>query len=194
MSFAFISCVLPRAAFPVHVSVRQLLLLGLLAAATLARAEPKFMGYFYEDAKPVFSLADADGTNARWVELGGKFDGYLLDAFDRGSGILTLSREGRRVEISLNVARVKDARVEQLALLRSLSGLARAQELARTGDAKLGELLKRRQQALDSPDQSRKNKFALEYLEKRVEDVTAERMAELEKAAPPAPPDKVSGR
>lgn len=194
MSFAFVASVPARVASLVRALARPLLLLALLAVAPTARAAPKFMGYFYEGAKPVFSLADADGTNARWVELGGKFDGYLLDAFDKNAGKLTLSRDGGRIDILLNVARVKDARTEQLARLRSLQGIARAQELARGGDAKLGELLKRRQQALEAPDQSQKNKFALEYLEKRIEDVTGEKMSELEKAVAPAPADKTASR
>ncbi len=168
-------------AFAVRLHFRRWWLIGLFGAVTSVQAEPKLMGYFYEGAKPVLSLADADGANARWVDLGGSFDGYRIEAFDKEAGKLTLSRDGRRIEIRLNVARVRDARTEQLARLRSLTGIARAQELARTGDAKLGDLLIRRQQVLDSPDQGQKSKYALEFLNKRIEELAAERIAELEK-------------
>ncbi len=171
----------------VRVRFPLLWLMGLLGAAVSVQAEPKLMGYFYEGGKPVLSLADPDGANARWVELGGSFDGYRVESFDQEAGKLTLTRDGNRIEVLLNVARVKDARTEQLARLRALQGIARAQELARTGDAKLGELLKRRQQVVDSPDQSQKSKYALEFLEQRIVDVTGERMAELEKQVPSAP-------
>jgi len=187
MSFASVWSAARRRAPAVWVGFARLWLIGLLGAVASAHAEPKLMGYFYEGTKPVLSLADAEGANARWVELGGNFDGYRVESFDREAGKLTLSQDGRRVEILLNVARVKDARVEQLTRLRALQGIARAQELARTGDAKLGDLLKRRQQVLDSPDQGQKTKYALEFLEQRIADLTGEKMAELEKQVSSVP-------
>lgn len=181
MSLVTVFCDRGCKASLIRVPLGHWALIGLLCTATSVQAEPKLMGYFYEGAKPVLSLTDADGADARWIDLGGNFEGYRLESFDKEAGKLTLSRDGQRIEIRLNAAKVRDSRLEQLARLRALGGIARAQELARTGDAKLGDLLKRRQQVLNSPDQGQKSKYALEFLNERIEQLAAEKIAELEK-------------
>jgi hypothetical protein len=194
MSFASVSRASSRRVFVIRTLVRSLSFVVLLCAAASVRAAPKFMGYFYEGPTPRFSLTNAEGTNARWVAPGESFDGYKVESFDKQAGKLTLSREGERIEILLNVAHVKDSKVEELARLRGLDGIARAQELARRGHTQLGELLKRRQQVLDAPDGDQKSKYALDYLNTRVEEVTRQQMAVLEKEATAASREKSAGR
>lgn len=163
-----------------HRTIIRLIACGLLLSAALAlRAEPRFMGYFFQGGKPVFSLAREDGSDARWVSRGESFDGYKVEAFDARAEKLTLLRDGRTIEVSLNIARVKDATAARRAYLRTLRGLALAQELAKDGDAELGSFLQRRQQVLDSKNADEKNKFALDYLNTRIEEITAARLAAL---------------
>jgi len=149
--------------------------------AGLARAEPVFSGYFVDATGPVFSLTSEGGRDARWVSLGESFDGYKVTAFDRAAQKLTLVREGRTVEVRLRAAQVQDSRLARRAYLRTLRGLALAQELAKDGDVPLGDLLKRRQQVLDQQDGTKTNRYALDYLNERIGEIAAARAADLAK-------------
>ncbi len=93
------------------VLLARLLLLGLSPA--LLRAEVEFTGLIALKDGTLFSLADtAADTRSGWIGLQQEFAGYQLTAYDAKGDVLTLTKNGVKTELRLNVPKVQNARLE----------------------------------------------------------------------------------
>ena len=89
----------------------SLLLVGL--TPSLLRAEVEFNGLMALKDGTLFTLVDRTaGTRSGWISLQQEFAGYKLTAYDPKGDVLTLTRDGAKTELRLNVSKVQPARLE----------------------------------------------------------------------------------
>jgi hypothetical protein len=63
------------------------------------RAEVEFTGILVTPASSLFALADrAAGTTSGWIGLQQTFGGYTVTAYDPKTDVLTLAKDGEKVE------------------------------------------------------------------------------------------------
>ena len=123
----------------------------------------------------MFALSSEQEKTSGWITIGQSFDGFTVVAFDPASELLVLEKEGKRQELRLRQAKVREAKPEDpKARLRALKGLELAYELAKNGDQQLADLLKRYQQTDGVPDE-----YATAWLKKRIDEVATEHAAKL---------------
>lgn len=74
----------------------RLAFLLLLGISPLIRAELVFSGYVAVGETTRFVITEAgSGRTSGWLPIGGRFDGWSIDAFDAGAETLRVSRDGR---------------------------------------------------------------------------------------------------
>ncbi len=85
-------------------------MLILWAIAGAARAEVEFAGYISVAGGTKFVLADAAQAKVSdWLAVGGRFDGYVLAAFDAKTETLTLTKDGLTTRLALKLGTIKPA-------------------------------------------------------------------------------------
>ena len=97
----------PRLLRPVLLSGFALLLAAAPAARAAETEQPVFRSVLIDGQAPLFSLSDATGSG-RWVKIGESFEGWKLESFDSAKQILSVSHEGKTIELALESGRLKD--------------------------------------------------------------------------------------
>jgi hypothetical protein len=146
------------------------------------RAELALVGIMISSERPLFSLSSGEEKTSGWITIGQSFDGFTIVAFDPGSELLVLEKDGKRQELRLRQAKVGEAKPEDpKARLRTLKGLELAYELAKNGDQEMAGWLKRYQQATlaESQNSPGRDKYAFEWIKKRIDEVATEKAAKL---------------
>ena len=92
--------------------IRPLLLLALVFATVMARAEVEFTGILVTPQQTLFTLRENASAGSGWCQLGQTFAGYELTAYDPKGDTLTLTKNGIKTLVHLTDAKVKSARFE----------------------------------------------------------------------------------
>lgn len=80
----------------------------LMALPDPVRAEMEFAGYIRTAGGTKFVLADqVQARFSDWLEVGGRFDGYVVTAFDAKTETLTLTKDGASTRLTLKSAAIK---------------------------------------------------------------------------------------
>lgn len=106
-----------------------------------ARADLEWRGTLIEKETPRFALVDTASGDSKWVSVGGGFLAYSVDNYDADKQVLTLSRNGTRIELKLNAAAATAPAAPPRDETADLYGMPLAEALASRGDAPLRELL-----------------------------------------------------
>jgi type II secretory pathway component PulC len=159
----------------------SVLVLTLAMSIASARANLALTGIMITSERPMFVLSSEQEKTSGWITIGQSFDGYTIVAFDPGSELLVLEKDGKRQELRLRQAKVGEAKPEDAkARLRTLKGLELAYELAKNGDQQLADLLQRYQQATTTTvENGGQDKYAVAWLKKRIDEVATEKAAKL---------------
>ena len=175
-----------RRALPQFMKIPVLVLIMAMSIAS-ARAELALVGIMITAERPMFVLSSEQEKTSGWITIGQTFDGYTIVAFEPGSELLVLEKEGKRQELRLRQAKVGEARVVEAkpedpkARLRTLKGLELAYELAKNGDQQLADLLQRYQEMKLAESQNSPGyaEYAFKWIKKRIDDVATEKAAKL---------------
>ena len=169
-------CPLSKAGSTLFMKI-SIVVLALAMSIASARADFALVGIMITSERPMFALSSEKEKESGWITIGQSFVGYTIVAFDPGSELLAVEKDGKRQELRLRQAKVGEAKPEDpKARLRTLKGLELAYELARNGDQNLADLLKRYQEMMLSPQ---KDTYAFAWLKKRIDEVAAGKAAKL---------------
>jgi hypothetical protein len=88
-------------------------ILTLLAiSACCLRAEIQFSGYFITPNEALYTLSDTDGgESSGWLKAGDSFRGYSIASFDREREIITLTKDGKSLDLHLRESKVRDGKM-----------------------------------------------------------------------------------
>jgi hypothetical protein len=121
------------------------LALALLFAVTMsaASADIAWKGTISEGPKSQFALTDTVTGTSKWVKLGGTFEAYSVSQYDDQKQILTLTKDGTAVALSLASSEYTPPPAPAAGSedLRSMPDFRLAQILADRGDTQLQALL-----------------------------------------------------
>ncbi|HEY9154984.1 MAG TPA: hypothetical protein VIM69_07635, partial [Opitutaceae bacterium] len=111
-----------------------------------AQADIAWKGTISEGPKSQFALTDTVTGASKWVKLGGAFEAYSVSQYDDQKQVLTLTKDGSTLTLSMASAQYTPPPAPTAASedLRAMPNLRLAQTLADRGDTQLQALLAER--------------------------------------------------
>ncbi|HEU5080083.1 MAG TPA: hypothetical protein VFT72_12790 [Opitutaceae bacterium] len=109
--------------------------------SSVARADLEWRGMLVEKDTPRFALVDTASGDSKWVQVGGAFLAYSVENYDADKQVLTLNRDGTRIELKLNAAAATPPPEPPTDDTAGLYGMPLAEALANRGDEQLKALL-----------------------------------------------------
>lgn len=155
---------------------------ALISSAALEAEPPAFRGYISAAGQMRFLVVDETHPAGRWIALGERVSGYVVESFDARHDLLTVVRNQQRTILPLTRGASRLAPSARSSLFPSMLDTAR--ELARDGD----ELLARTLALMGEAEQAARSDPAaaprVAALHARIEAIAAERTALAQHARP----------
>jgi LysM repeat protein len=73
---------------------------------TCLHADVEFVGVSIENSETKIALVDTTSGGAKWVTLGGKFNGYTVASYDETAKSVLLSKDSAELRITLKLSKV----------------------------------------------------------------------------------------